>query len=180
MGTLCYTLLESESDLKSFDCGNASINRLVADSFYPNLLKQIQTYMITLQGHRIGFCSLSIARLSIEDSDAPIAEYYNNSPSYGALQIDFIAIDKKIHNHGVGTNALSFFVDQARKIYNTLPIRVVVLDALRDKLSWYSNRGFVPIKSSDTEGTSETIKMYYDLMPNEDLSILEQYIDQIV
>lgn len=80
MGTLEYIPLEGEDVLQGFDCGNASVNALVAESFYPHLLKQSRTYQVKLQNQTVGFYSLSVRGVSLLNSDAPVAEFYFKEP----------------------------------------------------------------------------------------------------
>lgn len=177
MGALSYTLLESEEELSCFDCGNASINELVSKSYYPSILKQIRVYKISVRTYRIGFCSISVSHLSFDNSDAPIADYYTNFSSYGALKIDFLAVDKRVQKQGIGTEVLKYFVGEARKFYEIVPIRVLIIDALREKIDWYSERGFALVNSEEENSESPTVKMFIDLMSAEDKNRLDKYIE---
>lgn len=176
MGALCYTLLEKEEDLADFDCGNPSVNALVSGVYYPNILKQAKVFKISVQNTRVGFCAVSVTHISVDNADAPIAEYYSNAPSYGALKIDFIAVDKRVHRKGIGTTALAFFVSEARRFYEIVPIRVLVIDALREKMDWYTARGFDLLNSKERSDISPTVKMYIDLISAEDKDKLEEYV----
>lgn len=175
MGTLEYRLIRMPEDTDEFDCGNASINQLVSRSFYPTLLKQTRTYMISMQGHRVGFCSISILGISLEGSDAPIAESFEGTPSFAAVKLDYIAIDKNAQNFGIGASVLGYIVEAARELCRTWPVRILVLDALRDKLTWYLKRGFQPIKSSDLDGDTPTIRLFVDLISLEDAQKIDEY-----
>ena len=180
MGTLCYTLIESESDIRDFDCGNASINRLVANSVFPCILKQSQTYKMTIQGKCVGFFSVSICGVSLENSDAPIASYYDGTPSFGAVKVDFIAVDKKAQKHGIGSTALKYIVKEARVLSTQWPVRVLILDALRDVVDWYMDRGFSPVNTGDLEGFSPSVRLYIDLITKEEQTKLDQYIENSI
>lgn len=177
MGALSYTLLESEEELSCFDCGNASINDLISRSYYPNILKQIRVYKISVRTYCVGFCSISVSHLSFDNSDAPIADYYANSTSYGALQIDFLAVDRRVQKQGIGTEVLKYIVGEARKFYEIVPIRVLIIDALREKIGWYAERGFALVNSEDENGEGPTVKMFIDLMSMEDKDKLDKYIE---
>lgn len=177
MGALYYTLLESESELSDFDCGNSSINRLVSESFFPHILKQCRTYKISMEKQRVGFCSVSILGISLDESDASMADYYSNTPSYGAVKLDYIAVDSRVQKYGIGTTALEYVKKQAKQMYDTCPVRLLVLDALRDRIKWYTKNGFEAINSADLQGDSETVRMYIDLMPDEDKQFIDDYIE---
>lgn len=177
MVTLRYTPITEESALKDFDCGNASVNRLVADSYYPHLLKQSRTYQIKVRDQTVGFYRLSVQGVSLEHSDAPVAERYLATPSYGAVCLDYIAVDASFHHLGIGTAALESIVQQAHALAQSWPVRLLVLDALRKKVPWYSNKDFCALNSSDLAGASETVRMYLDLQSEEDSAVLDAYCD---
>lgn len=65
---------------------------------------------------------------------------------------------------------LIFSLDKSAK-------RLLVLDALRKKVPWYSNKDFCALNSSDLAGASETVRMYLDLQSEEDSAVLDAYCD---
>ena len=175
MGTLDYSLINVIEDTDDFDCNNPSINQLVSRSLYPTVLKQARTYKITMQGHRVGFCSISILGISLEHSDAPVAEAFEGTPSFAAVKLDYIAIDTRVQSRGIGTIVLKYIVSEARELCKVWPIRILVLDALRDKISWYIKRGFQMINSSDLDGNTPTVRLYIDLISCEDAKKIDEY-----
>ena len=175
MGTLDYSLIRNAEDIDKFDCGNASINQLVSRSLYPTLLKQTRTYKISMKGHCVGFCSVSIMGISLEGSDAPIAESFEGTPTFAAVKLDYVAVDKRVQNYGIGTIALDYVVDEARELCKVWPVRILVLDALRDKLNWYTDRGFQAINSSDLASSTPTVRLYIDLISLEDAEKIVEY-----
>lgn len=177
MGTLEYIPLEGEDVLQGFDCGNASVNALVAESFYPHLLKQSRTYQVKLQNQTVGFYSLSVRGISLLNSDAPVAEFYFKEPSFGAICLDYLAVDARIHGRGIGSAILHSVITQARELAKDWPIRLFVLDALREKVSWYRDRGFDALIRADLDKKTETVGMYLDLSSKEELDALGAYTD---
>lgn len=177
MGTLCYTPVSSEEELQGFDCGNASINDMISRSFYPHILKQIKASKISIQGKCVGFYSISILGISLEHSDAPLADYFDGSSSFGAVMLNYLAIDKRIHHRNIGSNVLKYVISEVQSLYRIYPIRLLVLDALMDKVGWYTKFGFVPINQKDLTGPTETVRMFLDIMPDEDKQYIEKYTD---
>ena len=180
MGTLCYTLVDSETDTRGFDCGNTSINELVSSSVFPSILKQVKTYKMSIRAKRIGFFSVSIRGISFEDSDASIASYYEKAPTFGAVMIDFIAVEKKVQKRGIGTTALEYVVQAAKELSAHWPVRVLVLDALRDTIDWYTQKGFAPINTVDLASDSPVVRLYIDLMTEEEQTKLDQHIQNSI
>lgn len=176
MGALCYTLIEAEDELGGFDCGNPSINKLVSESYYSHILKQTRVYKLSIQGQRVGFCSVSILGISLESSDAPIAEYFDKTPSFGAVMLNYLAVDARVQHLGIGSTALEYIIAEAQTLYTLWPVRLLVIDALRNKIDWYTNHGFEILNKADLNGISETVQMYFDLMPAEDQKSIEDYV----
>lgn len=175
MGALCCTLIESESELGEFNCGNPSINTLVAESFYPHILKQIRVYKLSIQGMRVGFCSVSILAIALDNSDAPVAEFFDKTPTFAALKLDYLAVDEKVQNMGIGSTALQYIITEAQALHNMWPIRLLVLDALRDKIDWYTRKGFQALNKSELSGSSPTVQMYIDLMTDAEKQRVDEY-----
>ena len=46
-----------------------------------------------------------------------------------------------------------------------------------DKVGWYTKFGFVPINQKDLTGPTETVRMFLDIMPDEDKQYIEKYTD---
>lgn len=177
MGKLCCTTVESKSELQNFDCGNHSINCLIKESYFRHILRQSLTFKVAIKGHRVGFYTVSILRISFDDSDASLAQYYDNSPSFGVIKLDYIAVDKRVQKNGIGSTLLVHIVQCAKSLHQQWPIRILVLDALRERINWYSSHGFEPINTADLCGISETVPMYLDLMPEKERLQVEEYID---
>lgn len=177
MGKLEYVPLEDERVLQGFDCGNPSINAFVAQSFYPHLLKQSQVYQVKLQNQIVGFYSISIGAVSLQKSDADVAKYYFKEPHFGAVCLDYIAVDARIHGCGIGTTILGSVITKARELAENWPVRLLVLDALWERRSWYQDRGFEALTRAELEEPAETIGMYLDLGSKDELDALRAYID---
>ena len=172
MGKINYTALRTREELVGFSCGNSSIDQLVANSFYPNQYRQIMAYKMSMCNHCVGFFSVSVVGISLENSDASVAEYFYNEPSFAAVKLDYIAVDKRIQRNGIGTTTLEYIVQEARKLYKGWPVRLLVLDAVRDKVGWYEERGFEPINKADMDKISPTVAMYLDLMPDDEKNVI--------
>ena len=170
--------IDNEVVLKDFDCGNTSVNAMIAASYYPNLLKQSCTYMVNANNRLIGFYRLSIIALTLDDESAGgIGSYYWQTPSFSAVCLDYIAVDKRIQRKGLGTKILSLVKEQATKLSNAWPVRLLVLEALSAKYEWYRERGFAPIDVEKLSKNDETIHLYIDLLSPVEHSLLNEYIE---
>lgn len=172
--------VESQIDVNEFDCGNSSINCLVSKSVFSTVLNQTKTYKVTIKSNRVGFFAISILGISLEDSDAQIAAYYEGTPSYGAVKVDFIAVERCVQKRGIGTVVLEYLVKDARTLSEHWPVRLLFLDALRNKVDWYIGKGFAPLNSADLSGDSPTVRLYIDLMSAEEKEKLDYYIQNSI
>lgn len=172
MGKINFTTLSAKEELAGFSCGNSSIDQLIADSFYPNQYRQIMAYKMSMCNRRVGFFSVSVTGISLENYDADVAEFYYNKPSFAAVRLDYIAVDKRIQRHGIGTTTLEYIVQEARKLYIDWPVRLLILEAVQDKVGWYEERGFERINKEDMDKISSTVAMYLDLMPDNEKTII--------
>lgn len=189
MADLCYWLM-GEEDLQGFDCGNPSINRMIDQTYYSCLLREARAYCVYFKvdddqekkqdddrGILVGTYSVSIGKLGLEDAVSQLADYYSREPPACAIvHLDYIAVNSEIQRKGIGTTILAYIVLQARALYREWPVRLLVLDALREKVEWYQERGFAFVYQEDPDPHSTTVKMYLDLMPEEDFQCLSEYI----
>lgn len=177
--SLCIEPIEYQQDLVGHDCGNYSINTTVMQSYYPHILKQAKTYKILLSDIIIGFYCISIGSINLENSNSDIADYYHGTPEYGFLKLNYLAVDKSLQNKGIGSTILKMIVVEAHSLCQRYPIRLLVIDALTEKVEWYKKRGFRVLfqKQNDSENR-ETVKMFIDLISDQDRLIVEKYIDE--
>ena len=173
-------LLEAERELLDFDCGNSSVNALVAKSFLAHAVKQQLTYKILYQNIVVGFWTVSMRGVTLDNSDAKVAECYEDPPEFGAVKLNYIAVSKEVQGCGIGSSALWYIIKKAQELYQQWPVRMLILDAIRDKMEWYQKFGFEAICQEDISSDSATVQMYLDLMPDREKGELDAYTSHIV
>lgn len=159
MDKLFIKRVQSEPVLDEFNCGNGSINGQIRDGYYISLLKQAYAYEVCIGKQVIGYYRISITPLIYEDESYYIESVGNG---YSAIKLDYLAIDREYQDRGNGTAVLKYITKQTEKYSESLPIRFLTLDALREKVSWYEKRGFKLYNEQDLVESSETIAMYMD------------------
>lgn len=150
--------IREDFNLDGFNCENGSITLKIKEGYYASLLKQAYAYEICIEDIVIGYYSLSIESFTYEDE-------YSVSPEatgYAAIRLNYLAIDKNYQYQGLGTKVLSYITQQVNKYSKVLPVRFLSLDALRDKVEWYSSRGFQFYDERELGGKSDTVAMYMD------------------
>lgn len=176
MGIASCVAVENEAELQNFDCGISTVNDLVAASFYPHICKQRKVYKILVREAKVGFLSVSVSSISLAHSDAPVADNYEDSPSFGAVKLDYIAVDQKVQKQRIGTTALKYIIQEARELYKFWPVRLLILDAIRERIDWYRALGFEAVSQTELKSDSPTVQMYIDLMPESEKKNLDTYV----
>lgn len=162
---ICIGILEEEPDLRSFTCGNNSIDMQIKEAYYCVVLKQFYAYSITYKDEIIGYYMIGIKEIIEDERGVELYGY-----TFHSIHIMYLAIHEKFQKKGIGTLVLKHIIQEAKLISNKVPIRFITLDALPSKVSWYADRGF---KCYDqTQKNTENYKMRMDLI---DIDKLEQY-----
>ena len=82
--------------------------------------------------------------------------------NYKAINIEVICIDKRYQGKNIGTTVLGYIINNAKEVSNFIGCRYLILDALKDRVGWYENRGFSYFAKEDMKNDCPTIKMYID------------------
>lgn len=152
-----------------WQCGVDSIDALVRSAYARTLFKQSLAYDIRVDGRAVGSCMVRLVRLLDED-----AEYYERDQEFVALEISYLAIDKRLHRRGLGTQVLKALIQRAREIAAALPVRFLVIDALKEKEGWYTEAGFRTYPKVEDLRYPDTVPMRMDLI---DLKAAERYAE---
>ena len=179
MSGLSYSKISTEDELEGLNCGEQSIDVMIHEAFFPHILKQQNTYCIRYDQDIIGSFAITVKAIDFENSDKEIAEFYSKEPYFGAFILKYIAVDTNLQSNGIGTIMLQVIIQKAKEAAEKLPIRCLVLDALRGKVEFYKKCGFEVFSERQYESESETVKMYFDLMSEEERRIQEEYCQRI-
>lgn len=86
-------------------------------------------------------------------------------------------MDARIQNHGIGSTILNSVIARVKELARDWPVRLFILEALRERVSWYLDKGFDALDSADLDGNSGTVWMYFDLISAEEGAALREYAD---
>ena len=165
MAKIEISKMKKEIPPMTIDCGNASINTLIAKSYYPTILQHAYGYTICFDGKIIGAYMLKFVKIDLTDCPEEISDYVSDMcADCFSLHIKYIAVDKKYQRRGIGKYVLQYIVMGVRELCKNWPIRLITLDALKDKYSWYNSLGFLPFNEKDLDDENTTIKMYLDCL----------------
>ncbi len=94
---------------------------------------------------------------------------------YGILKLKYIIIDERYRNQHVGTAILNSIIRYADQASKQVPIRFLVLEALKEKCQWYEGLGFQYLPESENDST---VLMFMDFINKEQLDdYLRTYLD---
>jgi GNAT superfamily N-acetyltransferase len=164
--------IASDFTIKPFDCGDKDLNDFLLNNSieqYRNLLNV--TYLLEdgLKNRTVGFYSLLNDKIGISESKSKSfwtkkvgkqIPHIKRRPSYPAMKIGRLGIDKNYQNYGLGTEILDYlkilFITN-----NRTGCRFITVDAYKNSLKFYVKNGFDFLTDKD-EG-ADTRLMYYDL-----------------
>lgn len=160
-----------------FDCGIAGINDLVQRSYYPTILQHLYAFEILVDGVIVGYYMYGFRRIKLSESPGDIGDYISDLSEYCyALHIRYIAISEQYQRIGIGSKALGLLILQVQELCKTWPVRLITLDALKEKVEWYKSKGFVMFNEDDIGNSKKDVAMYLDCLV--DPEKLERYTSE--
>lgn len=172
--------VKPECETVHFDCGNPSIERQIGCSYFASLFREGDGYEIVVDDHVVGYFMIELTVInaaSLLINDQEMSSGLHQCTRYGAVKIVYLAVGKEFQKNGYGTVALGFIVASVHKLSQRLPIRYIVLDALKDKVKWYTDRGFFEVEQKNGSPDNPTTVMLMDFC---DHKKLEQYIEESI
>lgn len=166
--------MKKEIPSMTIDCGNASINAMIEKSYYPTILQHAYGYVICLNEKIIGAYMLKFVKIDLAGCPEEISDYISDMcADCFSIHIKYIAVDKKYQGMGVGKHVLKYIVMCVRKLCQNWPVRLITLEALKEKYNWYVSLGFLPFDEKDLQDDNTTIKMYLDCLI--DIDVVNTY-----
>ena len=137
----------SQSDLKSFSCGNIDLDRFLKKYALENDLNGYgKTFLLLDEGEIVGFFTLCSSSIKFE-------EYPHNSsislPKYPIPCIRIARLGVKIDKQGCGygKELLKQAFLKILSVSLTIGIRLIVVDAKQTSAAFYEKYGFVRLLS---------------------------------
>lgn len=178
MGRMSIKKIESDIS-KSFDCGNSSINSLVYESYYPTILQHAYAFEVRVDERITGYFMCRFSTIEIEACPDEISNYMSeNFKKCASVHVEYIAIDKFYQGYGIGKSVIYHIIQWSRNLCRVYPIRLITLDALKEKYEWYQNLGFLAFDENDMADSSPTIRMYIDCLLEKEL--VYNYIEEML
>ncbi|MDO4343711.1 MAG: GNAT family N-acetyltransferase [Eubacteriales bacterium] len=154
----------------SFDCGNNSINALIVESYYATILQHAYGYTAIVNGQVVGIYMLKFMKIVLEQGPECLSDYKSDiCNDCFSVHIKYIAVQVGEQGKGLGRLILKYIITEVMKLCQNWPVRLITLDALKEKYEWYRSIGFVAFNEEDQKDNDSTIKMYLDCLLDKEL-----------
>ena len=166
MAELKITKLQSDVLTKNFDCGNTTINNLILESYYPTLLQHAYAFEVSSKENTVGYYMINFKKIKLDSCPEDISDYtstmYDNCTS---INIKYISVSSVYQGYGLGSGIMNHIIRNVQNLSKNWPIRLITLDALKEKYEWYKRLGFKPFFNNDDDmDESPTVLMYIDCL----------------
>jgi GNAT superfamily N-acetyltransferase len=151
--------ISADIDLSSFDCGNPDFNDFIRNEALPNFQGRFSvTYIGFIEGEFAAYVTLAAGTYRTEDFLRPKdGNYrYRTTP---AVKIARIATSTSFQGKGCGTRLVKYSFAVAMKVAEYIGCKLIVTDALPERISWYRGIGF------ELSTNPKTTKLYHKSYP---------------
>lgn len=170
MGRMEMKKLNHDTCDRVFDCGNASINKLITESYFPTILQHLYCFEVTVDGEIIGYYMYGFQMIKLEECPEEIREYYSSlSNVCYTINLKYIAVASQYQHRGFGSIILCSIIKYTHEMCKNWPVRMITLNALKERVDWYQRNGFKMFNELDAQNDNITeVKMYMDCLLNPD------------
>lgn len=162
-------LLESDCDIKSFNCGDSDLNDFLLNDAKQFSEKRIaNTYIVENEGSIVAYFSLLNDKVSRNDASnsswkrlKKVFPHSKQFSSYPSVKIGRFAVDVQYEGKGLGR----FLMTELKSILmkkSTSAFRFLTVDAYLSAVPFYEKNGFKMLVGADCD--KHTRAMYFDLL----------------
>lgn len=177
MAGIEFKLLDNE--VENFVCGNHSIENMIANAYFQTILQHGYAYEFYNNGIILGYYMIRFEKVLLSQCEEAVEGYYDEAlKNYYAVHIHFLAVDKRYQNRNIGTAVLNVIIKRIREMAKLWPIRLITIDALKDKYEWYIKNGFLPFNEEDLEDDKSVICMYIDCQTDDNKKRTKKFVEE--
>lgn len=177
MNKLSFTKLKTEEEVDlNFTCGIGYIDEYIRSCYYPFVCKHENIYLCKINSEIVGYAAISIKEIDTNKIDL-MTEYYADSKSFGIVYLNYIAIRESKQKLGFGTYFLAMLIRLVKEYSKILPLRFIIIEALKEKIDWYQKRGF---KMLECNGENDNPYMFLELMNEEEFKMINDYFERSI
>ena len=155
---------EELDGVENFDCGDEALNSYLKRYAWTNQRKSsIGVTYVAIEEDApptvLGYFTLAMASVP---RDAFPKKYVRGLPPYDLplILLARLAVDRRFARRGLGHALISEALLISVRVADEVRCRCIITDAYRDRVSWYSRYGFVPIESGARSGPQ---RMFLDM-----------------
>lgn len=162
-----FVPIKKTIDDTKIQISNGSIKNKLRLSYIDSLSKVSATQKIMIGEEVIGYFVIKTDIFTYDKAyeNLETEEFEENEQKFSMIVLDLICIDEKYQNRSYGTTVLKYIIKKSKKISEFAGIRFLLVDALYEKVNWYSDNGFIAIQEVDE--LHPTVKMIIDFRDND-------------
>ena len=156
--------LAEHDEVESFDCGDQPLNNYLQRYAWTNQEKisiGVSYVAVDEDAPRTVLGYFTLAMASVPRDTFP-KKYVRGLPPYDLplILLARLAVDHRFSGRGLGHALISEALRISMRVSDEVGCRCIITDAYRDRASWYSRYGFVPIDGAAATGPQ---RMFLDV-----------------
>ncbi len=156
--------LEEHDVVENFDCGDDALNNYLKRHAWTNQEKSligVSYVALDEDAPRAVLGYFTVAMASVPRNAFP-KKYVRGLPPYDLplILLARLAVDRRFTGRGLGHALISEALRISLRVAEEVGCRCIITDAYRDRISWYTQYGFVPIEGSASTGPQ---RMFLDV-----------------
>jgi len=156
--------LAEHDEVESFDCGDQPLNNYLRRHAWTNQEKSsigVSYVSVDEDAPRTVLGYFTLAMASVPRDTFP-KKYVRGLPPYDLplILLARLAVDHRFSGRGLGHALISEALRISMRVSDEVGCRCIITDAYRDRASWYSRYGFVPIDGAAATGPQ---RMFLDV-----------------
>jgi len=156
--------LAEHDEVENFDCGDQPLNNYLQRYAWTNQEKisiGVSYVAVDEDAPRTVLGYFTLAMASVPRDTFP-KKYVRGLPPYDLplILLARLAVDHRFSGRGLGHALISEALRISMRVSDEVGCRCIITDAYRDRASWYSRYGFVPIDGAAATGPQ---RMFLDV-----------------
>ena len=156
--------LEEHDVVENFDCGDDALNNYLKRHAWTNQEKSsigVSYVALDEDAPRAVLGYFTVAMASVPRNAFP-KKYVRGLPPYDLplILLARLAVDRRFTGRGLGHALISEALRISLRVAEEVGCRCIITDAYRDRISWYTQYGFVPIEGNASTGPQ---RMFLDV-----------------
>jgi len=148
-------------ELDNFSSNNSSLDEyLKRQAYYEHMMHLSNTKLVKINNDVVAFFTMEFRQLKIpQDYDENI---------YPIVCLKCLAVDSRFQAKGIGSTIIEYITPQSKELSEFIGCRCLIIDAIKEKVNWYKDRGFQFIDIEENiDKYDVTVPMFIDFRDDE-------------